>query len=301
MANPQIGMFLAASVLTIGSGLATADVLEFNVAKIQFFEQDSASPPASPLGFVFNAYADMLEDDANAVSVNGLVLDNPGPGEWNLEVEFATKSELDAAFPSDETYFLHLEGGDLGARDEIVQFDTPESYPATPALTASSFGTIQNAPAGQDLTIEWVQPDAETNLVAIAVVDLEWDDSVIDLTIDDPAQTQLVVPAGTLLHGRTYYIELVFAHALTFSGTPEPGFGADAFGLTGFAAITVIGFQTEPCQVDLNDDGELDFFDVLEFLSLYTQGSLDADFAMDGMLDFFDVLAFLGDYTEGCS
>jgi len=54
------------------------------------------------------------------------------------------------------------------------------------------------------------------------------------------------------------------------------------------------------CGADLNHDGALDFFDVLSFLSLYTDGNLIADFTEDGSLDFFDLQAFLIAYSEGC-
>ncbi len=51
---------------------------------------------------------------------------------------------------------------------------------------------------------------------------------------------------------------------------------------------------------DLNGDSVLDFFDVTEFLNLFSAGDLAADFAADGVLDFFDVQAFLGLFAAGC-
>lgn len=52
--------------------------------------------------------------------------------------------------------------------------------------------------------------------------------------------------------------------------------------------------QYIPCAPDITSDGQLDFFDVSEFLS--TQ----PDYNSDGSFDFFDVSAFLSDYSAGC-
>jgi len=55
-----------------------------------------------------------------------------------------------------------------------------------------------------------------------------------------------------------------------------------------------------PCAADLNEDGELNFFDVSAFLSAFTAGDLAADFTGDGKFNFFDVSAFLAAFTDGC-
>ncbi|MFG0246394.1 MAG: GC-type dockerin domain-anchored protein [Phycisphaerales bacterium JB052] len=54
------------------------------------------------------------------------------------------------------------------------------------------------------------------------------------------------------------------------------------------------------CRADLNGDGELNFFDVSQFLSLYGDGDLRVDFDDDGTLNFFDISAFLGSFSQGC-
>ncbi len=56
-----------------------------------------------------------------------------------------------------------------------------------------------------------------------------------------------------------------------------------------------------PCRVDMNIDGVLDFFDVQVYLNLYSSGSPLADLNNDGILDFFDVQMFLGLYSAGCA
>lgn len=56
----------------------------------------------------------------------------------------------------------------------------------------------------------------------------------------------------------------------------------------------------EPCIADLTGDGELDFFDVSDFLDAF--GAMDpvADFTGDGAFDFFDVSDFLDAFGAGC-
>ncbi len=54
------------------------------------------------------------------------------------------------------------------------------------------------------------------------------------------------------------------------------------------------------CVADLNDDGELNFFDVSTFLIAYNAMDPVADFTGDGLFNFFDVSAFLTEYAAGC-
>ncbi len=56
----------------------------------------------------------------------------------------------------------------------------------------------------------------------------------------------------------------------------------------------------QPCAVDLNTDGGVDFFDVQMFLNAYAGDQPAADWVADGNIDFFDVQAFLADFAAGC-
>jgi hypothetical protein len=57
-----------------------------------------------------------------------------------------------------------------------------------------------------------------------------------------------------------------------------------------------------PCnQADFVEPfGTLNFFDVLEFLELFTSGDMAADVAGDGILDFHDIAIFLSAFSAGC-
>jgi hypothetical protein len=54
------------------------------------------------------------------------------------------------------------------------------------------------------------------------------------------------------------------------------------------------------CSADLNDDGELNFFDVSAFLAGFAIEDPATDFNDDGQFNFFDVSGFLSEYNAGC-
>lgn len=68
----------------------------------------------------------------------------------------------------------------------------------------------------------------------------------------------------------------------------------------GIDAVSLQVVDCEVCPADLTGDGNLDFFDVSSFLTLYNAQDPAADFNGDGNFDFFDVSAFLGAFNAGC-
>lgn len=63
---------------------------------------------------------------------------------------------------------------------------------------------------------------------------------------------------------------------------------------------TVIIRLDSLCLVDFSRDGQLNFFDVSEFIRQYNEQGVDADLNQDGSHDFFDVSAFIQGYSMGC-
>jgi hypothetical protein len=81
-------------------------------------------------------------------------------------------------------------------------------------------------------------------------------------------------------------------------GQPDVG---ELIGSGGLALVGGFwGLYGGPCTADLNQDGVVDFNDLLEFLNLYNAGSLLVDFNGDGVIDFNDLLEYLNIYNEGC-
>ncbi|MDX2148340.1 MAG: M12 family metallo-peptidase [Planctomycetota bacterium] len=54
------------------------------------------------------------------------------------------------------------------------------------------------------------------------------------------------------------------------------------------------------CPADFNDDGQVDFFDYLDFASAYSNEEPSADFNADGQVDFFDYLDFAAAFDTPC-
>ncbi len=54
------------------------------------------------------------------------------------------------------------------------------------------------------------------------------------------------------------------------------------------------------CRVDLNEDGQVNTLDFLEFLNLFNQHDPIADWNNDGVVNTLDFLAFLNEWNEGC-
>jgi hypothetical protein len=55
-----------------------------------------------------------------------------------------------------------------------------------------------------------------------------------------------------------------------------------------------------PCPVDLNGDGNVDFFDISTFLAAFSAEDPIADINHDGVFNFFDVSTFLSLFAQGC-
>ena len=55
-----------------------------------------------------------------------------------------------------------------------------------------------------------------------------------------------------------------------------------------------------PCFADFNCDGQVDFFDYLDYADAYNNDDPAADINRDGIVDFFDYLDFVNFYSEGC-
>lgn len=70
----------------------------------------------------------------------------------------------------------------------------------------------------------------------------------------------------------------------------------------GFPDFQTLTMDTNRCcPADLAAPlGELNLFDVITFLSLFSDGEPGADFSPDGVFDLFDIIAFLSDFNAGC-
>ena len=105
--------------------------------------------------------------------------------------------------------------------------------------------------------------------------------------LNDAGLTLLVVPSAAVNLGVCSYMHLDIAFDYR---TSDPGLDANGDGI----------LDTCACSADLNGDGELNFFDVADYLAAYQSMNPSADFNGDGQFNFFDVSAFLIAFSEGC-
>lgn len=74
----------------------------------------------------------------------------------------------------------------------------------------------------------------------------------------------------------------------------------NADGFNGMDDVQVSTVPIEPCDVDINCDGYVNFFDIQGFIALYNAGDPDADLTGEGTLNFFDIARFIDRYLLGC-
>ena len=58
--------------------------------------------------------------------------------------------------------------------------------------------------------------------------------------------------------------------------------------------------DVQPCLADFNADGNVDFFDYLDFVDAFSSNLMTADFNGDTTIDFFDYLDFVDAFSIGC-
>jgi hypothetical protein len=70
--------------------------------------------------------------------------------------------------------------------------------------------------------------------------------------------------------------------------------------LNGMDDVQVSTQPIDLCDVDINCDGVVNFFDIQAFIAIYNAGDMAADLTGDGVLNFFDIASFVADYQAGC-
>jgi hypothetical protein len=70
----------------------------------------------------------------------------------------------------------------------------------------------------------------------------------------------------------------------------------------GVDAIELLSFPCAPvCAADLTGEGDLNFFDISTYITLFNAGDPAADFAAPfGTLNFFDISAYIAEFNAGC-
>ncbi len=179
---------------------------------------------------------------------------------------------------------------DENALDESVSLGaTLPEYVGLQAPFTSAANTFEWAPMGVGFPVDW-NGDQTTP-------------APLPVQADITRQYDTDVP-GTLttLPGFNDWANLRYAlvgHEHFGDGHTETT-NDEEFDLEDFEANEQIPPPPVSCAVDLNNDGQINFFDVQTYLNWYASGDLRADLIADGVINFFDVQSFLNAYSAGC-
>jgi len=223
------------------------------------------------------------------------------------------------------TYFIDyfFNGAGTGTADPNGKIVLPSSSPSvldanTPVIWGGDLNENE-ATNGRKGPAEWMARAAVTG--GTDGTDRDRSDSVYDSAMQPISgetgtfgsssnKLDYLVYQDSVAPVRRQFIFRSSGTGMTISRLPEPvrSFPIQPLSCSSLASDhrpVIIDFMlplVEPggCTADWNDDGELNFFDVLGFLDDFVVMNPAADLTGDGEFNFFDVLAFLDAFSQGC-
>lgn len=258
------------------------------------------------------AFAINIDFEALQFDIAGLTADilNGSPGTTSLSATllYSTFNTINPTFIYPGGVPITLPLGDLGnvsnasltqtdaAAGVLVETADPDVFTFAVALPAELALTVSFALPGSEPTeTPIVLPIAlpltgqierlEGGLICISIV-LDPAPVETELPIEGLALPEIPLPLPTLGSATANVILALVADGLTFSIS----FGLD---IKAFA-------EPVSCPADFNNDGNLDFFDIIGFLGAFAANDPAADFNNDTLFDFFDIIEFLGAFAAGC-
>ncbi|MDB6027342.1 MAG: hypothetical protein JWM68_3565, partial [Verrucomicrobiales bacterium] len=272
------------------------DVRQFVVAKAQNFVQSDAGAPTAATGvddnspFQFHSNVDAatstsVQSVTVRVSPSGALqtLPQKEPGNFELNTGFATKTDLDTAFPSGG-YLFSIVTQSQGTKTPTLTLPA-DAYPNTPHL--SNWSAAQSIDTTSDFTFTWEAfAGGTTNDIVEFKIEQENDSIKPDL---NGTATSWTLPSNSLTAGVTYNCELRFIK-LGINTTTYPG----ATGITGFFKNTT--FQIGSA---FNNPAGLLQFSSASYNVNENGGSLDISVQrLGGSTGTVSASFSMGDFTE---
>ncbi len=243
--NPALFQDVAGNVLTFSpqgsfttdaaDASGTPDLKAAGLWKTEIFTQ---APGASPqirgkAGYGAGAFADshgyntLLGGELRLPGGGNIPLEYDQGESVGTEVEVNTKSEQDSLAPTG-TYQLVIETVHQGTRTVALDLP-PAAYPSVPEFL--NLAAAQGFDPAQPLTLTWKPMAGGTvdDFIGLWVEPQQGGESVfetpefLDRQKLNGTATAVTIPAGTMKAGRTYDVELEFAHPTTFDTTTVPG------------------------------------------------------------------------------
>ena len=166
---------------------------------------------------------------------------------------FATKEDMDAAFP-DGDYLFEINGGEDSG---TVTFPTNEFYsPDVPYFTGSTWDTLQMLDPNAPFTLTWntfTPNEAGQGLIFLRIFDENANSFVYssDALSPDTICTNFV--GGTLKYATPYHVDLIFSTRITITGA---GFSGLAESTAGFDVLTSVEFTTPAPVLSITKTGD---------------------------------------------
>jgi len=251
--------------------------------------------------------------DLATIEINGLTLDllNGQPGSTDLSVTmfYDTFHTVSPSFiyPGGVEFTVPL-GQVGGINQALLSQNAPGIGTLSPTEQSDLFDFVVGVPAQLDLSISQSLPGSDPTDTPISVPIVlpiagqltVLDDGSIRLTgsiSPDPISIQVPI-SGVTLPDIPFELPTFGAETASVVLSLMP----DSIDVDADLQLTIsaLGTAQSSCPPDINNDGELNFFDVSAFLAAFTAADPIADFNDDGQFNFFDVSIFLTAFGGGC-
>tara|TARA_A100000171_G_scaffold30169_1_gene28371 strand:- start:509 stop:3307 length:2799 start_codon:yes stop_codon:yes gene_type:complete len=253
--------------------------------------------PASTYSIISATSAPVVAFDDDFESNQGWSVSGDAPnsasGRWERVIPTGNAQRGDPGSDYDGSSRCYVTGN--GTPGENTDVDGGDTILTSPTMDATGAAFVSYA--------RWysntfgASPNADTFVVEVS---------------DDNGSTwsnlETVGPGGDQADGGWYEVEYALSDVPGFTANDQfrirfiaSDFGDGSVVEAGVDAVSLsVASCDATCTADLNGDGNLDFFDVSDFLSAYNAMDPSADFNGDGSFNFFDVSAFLNAFNAGC-
>lgn len=240
-------------LFTFSSGLDTlkADITGYDIFKTTVYQQTDDTQPVAvnaPDAYFFGAqfFADVPNDITNVsfTTPNDEVFSHDETNVFFVSYGssyFATKEDMDAAFPDGDYFFEINDGEDSG----IATFPTDEFYATdVPYFTGSSWDDLQMLDPNGPLTLTWndfTPSELANGFVFLRIFDERTESFAYSSAALINTTTSMNFDGGTLRYGTPYHVDLIFSTRIT---RENAGFSGEAESTAGFDVLTTVSFTT---------------------------------------------------------
>ncbi|MDG3003820.1 PEP-CTERM sorting domain-containing protein [Paludisphaera mucosa] len=230
----RVSALSLAAAVSLAPGVAHAGIEFVDQFRSRFSTQTGDGPAVTDLGYAFStrlfASAPNFYNTVGMTGPGGTVdltadVSNPSVYSYGSSL-FASKSDMDAAFPIAATYdYLATSGSGPDATSLTPGAD---DYPqSTPYLAGTTYSDLQGVNAGQAIQVAFSSFDtggsASESFIFFTIFDLTLGQSVYDAGFLPATTTGVTLGAGVLQAGHSFSYELNFSNRELVS-TPGTGF-----------------------------------------------------------------------------